>query len=71
MTVADELTERQQSLIEQVKAGEITEQEPDTSDQLLALARLGHLNGNYREGQWFFSIPKDEPVDPEGGEPAE
>jgi hypothetical protein len=67
----DELTERQQSLIEQVKAGEITEKLPDTQDQLLALARLGHLNGNYREGQWYFSVPAEQPVDPEGSEPAE
>lgn len=58
--MADELTDRQQSLIEQVRAGEISEKLSDTETQLLALARLGHLTANYREGQFYFSVPQQD-----------
>jgi hypothetical protein len=55
--MADELNERQQALIEQVKAGDVTEQLPDTHEQLMSLARLGHLTAEPVDGEW-----KIEPV---------
>ena len=55
--MADELNERQQSLIKQVKAGKITEEQPDTQDQLHSLARLGHLTAEPKDGEWSFKAP--------------
>jgi hypothetical protein len=61
MDVAEELNERQQSLIGQVKAGQVTEQEPDTESQLLTLARLGHLEFTHDESGYHFRHVTDDP----------
>ena len=55
--MADELNERQESLIKQVKAGKITEEQPDTQEQLHSLARLGHLTAETKDGEWHFKAP--------------
>ena len=55
--MADELNERQTALIKQVKAGKITEEQPDTQEQLHALARLGHLVASVKDGEWSFKAP--------------
>lgn len=52
------LNERQESLIKQVKAGKLTEAQPDTTDQLLTLARLGHLDAEPGPDGFSFSVPK-------------
>lgn len=56
--MAEELTDRQQALIAQVKAGDVEESEPDTEDQLLALARLGYLHAEAADGEWKFTVPE-------------
>jgi len=60
-TVSNEpLNERQEELLKQVKAGKVTEDLIDTQDQLLTLARLGHLNMS-TEGEpagYVFTVPK-------------
>jgi hypothetical protein len=55
--VADELNERQTALVKEAKAGKVKEGLPDTEDQLLALARLGHLTATYKDGEWSFKAP--------------
>lgn len=57
--MAEELNDRQTALLDQVRAGEVTEQEPDTEVQLLTLARLGHLNAEHSEDGWTFTVPED------------
>jgi hypothetical protein len=55
--MSDELNPRQQALVAQVKAGDVTETEPDTEDQLLSLARQGHLAASYGPNGWSFELP--------------
>lgn len=52
------LNERQEELVKQVKAGKVTEDQPDTESQLLTLARLGHLTISADEDGYHFSVPK-------------
>lgn len=52
------LNERQESLLKQVKAGKITEDEPDTEAQLLTLARQGHADMESDEDGYHFTVPK-------------
>lgn len=70
----DELNDRQKSLLAQVAAGEVSEQQPDTHDQLLALARLGHLDASHDADGWHYSVAAGSEPEPAGepaGEPGE
>ena len=62
----DELNERQQSLVAQVEAGKITEEAPDTQEQLLGLARHGLIEATENEQGWWFKPARGEtPAEPE------
>ena len=63
----DELNDRQAALVAQVRVGRVEEDLPDTEDQLLALARLGHLEAEHGADGWTFTVPAE--PEPEG-EPA-
>ena len=68
------LNERQESLIEQVRAGQVTENEPDTEAQLLTLARMGHLSlsTNDQGGYEFTVSEQPQPqADPQPDQPPE
>ena len=58
----DPLNERQEELIKQVKAGKVTEDEPDTETQLLTLARQGHLimGTEGDPARYTFTVPKQD-----------
>jgi hypothetical protein len=61
----EELNDRQRSLIEQVRAGSITEDLPDTTDQLLTLARHERLTARNDENGWHFTVPDTQEQEPE------
>jgi hypothetical protein len=68
------LNERQEALVEQVRAGQVTENEPDTEAQLLTLARMGHLTAtsNDQGGYEFTVSEQDQPqAEPQPAQPAE
>lgn len=65
MVAPDELTDRQRTLVDQVKQGQVQEQLPDTEDQLLALARLGHLEATHDEDGFHYTVPGVEPPEEE------
>ena len=51
------LNERQEELLQQVKTGKVTEDLSDTTDQLLTLARMGHLDLREDEDGYHFTTP--------------
>lgn len=63
MQAPDALNDRQQGLLAQVAAGGVTEELPDTEETLLRLAQLGHLDADYANGDWSFSIPPGEELE--------
>lgn len=65
MKAPDELNERQQALVAQVREGGVQEEEPDTEEQLLRLAELGHLNASHETGEWLFTVADDDEPEPE------
>ena len=76
MVAPDELNERQQALIAQVRQGEIQEDEPDTEASLLTLARLGHLNVEHDADGYHFTVaddgePSGEPEQTDTSEPVD
>lgn len=65
MPAPDELNDRQNALLAQVEQGGVTEEAPDTEEQLLRLAQLGHLTAEYADGEWAFTIPAEPDAEPE------
>lgn len=65
MPAPDELNDRQQELIAQVQSGGVTEELPDTEEQLLRLAQLGHLEAEHDADDWHFTIPDTDVSEPE------
>jgi hypothetical protein len=63
----DELNDRSKSLVAQVAAGQVTEDLPDTEEQLLSLARQGALTATHDENGWHVGVaegqgPAESPV---------